>query len=88
MVQSDTYNGTIGSKVLTIPDHAFRKIIKVTRSGQVYEIITEGEPGNLQVLFTPSIGRYEFEQEINGMIGSDPSQLNLVPEKITIIWEG
>ena len=81
-VNSATYTLAPGQWTITIPDHAFRRIIRVSLEGQLYEVIQTGIPGNLQVLFYPSSGSYAFELAFAPVDYVDPTT-----KKMKVIWK-
>lgn len=85
-VRAQTYTGIVGLFYLLVPTLAYRKIVSVKREGTGYDIVTVS-PGNRQVQYTDSEGRFTFVNAFAGPDGSvDPAE-PVLPEKIHIIWE-
>jgi len=95
-VSSHIYGTVPGNSSITIATLAFRKILSVKREGIGYNIITDGTPGNREVLYNSSDGSFTFETPFNGQLSGGNGIngmggfifLTIVnQEKIFIMWD-
>jgi len=60
MIRSDRYYTSPGSTSYTNGSLSFVTPLKVDRGGLTYDIIYTGSPGNRQVVYDVTLGRFSF----------------------------